>query len=121
MRNTVQKEIIKNALLSLANHPNADEVYAYVHSSHPTISKATVYRVLNGMASGGSAQKFVSENGANFFDHRLDKHYHLKCDRCGKIFDVDIPFMENLNDINSEKFFVSSHQIIFRGICKQCN
>lgn len=118
MRNTIQKEIIKDALFSLANHPTADEVYAYIHTKHSTISKATVYRVLGMMAEDGNAGRYVCPHGADFFDHNLDKHYHLKCENCGKIFDMDIPFMENLNKNNDVTIF--SHQIIFNGICKKC-
>ncbi|WP_419550310.1 transcriptional repressor, partial [Paratractidigestivibacter faecalis] len=44
-RNTVQREIILEELRGLANHPTADEVYESVHAKHPSISKATVYRI----------------------------------------------------------------------------
>lgn len=120
MRNTIQKEIIKDALFSLANHPTADEVYAFIHAKHPTVSKATVYRVLGAMAETGHAKRYVCPHGADFFDHNLDNHYHLKCEDCGRVFDIDIPFMESLNENKNSDVTIFSHQIIFSGICKKC-
>ena len=45
-RNTVQRQIIADALRALANHPTADEVYEAVHAEHPSVGRATVYRTL---------------------------------------------------------------------------
>ena len=118
MRNTIQKEIVKTALTSLANHPSADEVYDFIHISHPTISRATVFRVLNSMVEKGSAKRYTSTFGADFFDHNTHNHYHLKCESCQRVYDVDIPYMDKLNNLNDVKVF--SHQIIFSGLCKKC-
>ena len=53
-RQTKQKRIIYDALKSL-DHPTATEVYGYVHERHPTVSRATVFRVLNGFTCSGRA------------------------------------------------------------------
>ncbi|MBE7054386.1 MAG: transcriptional repressor [Ruminococcaceae bacterium] len=121
MRNTMQKDIIKNALISLANHPTADEVYDFIHKDYPSISRATVYRVLNVMAQSGSAKRYVSTSGADFFDHQTYNHYHLKCENCQRVYDMEIPFMDNLNHNSDKDVTVFSHQIIFNGLCKKCN
>ena len=120
MRNTLQKQIVKDALYALGNHPTAEEVYTEVHKDHPSVSKATVYRILGNMAESKNALRLVCPGGADCFDHRLDSHYHIKCEKCGRIYDVDIPYMENLNDLVSKEFTVFSHQIIFSGICRNC-
>lgn len=120
MRNTLQKQIIKDALCTLANHPNADEVYSFIHEKHSTISKATVYRVLGNMAETNNALRLVCPGSADRFDHRLNNHYHIKCEKCNRIFDVDIPYMDSLNNSVDKDFTVFSHQIIFSGICRNC-
>ena len=53
-RQTKQKQVIYDALTML-NHPTATEVYAWVHERHPTVSRATVFRVLGGFATSGRA------------------------------------------------------------------
>lgn len=52
-RNTVQRQIVLQAVLRMHDHPTADTVYAAVAADHPSISKATVYRNLNQLASQG--------------------------------------------------------------------
>ena len=49
-RNTLQKEIILSTLCALNTHPTAPMLYEKIHSTHPTISRSTVYRVLGQMA-----------------------------------------------------------------------
>ena len=41
-RNTIQKQLVLDAVAQLADHPTADEVYAHIAQKHPTVSKATV-------------------------------------------------------------------------------
>ena len=41
-RNTIQKQLVLEAVAQLHNHPTAEQVYAQVVKAHPTISKATV-------------------------------------------------------------------------------
>ena len=53
-RQTKQKQIIYDALKTL-DHPTATEVYGYVHEIVPTVSRATVFRVLGGFATNGRA------------------------------------------------------------------
>ena len=45
-RQTKQKTIIYDALMTL-DHPTATEVYSYVHEQYPSVSRATVFRVLS--------------------------------------------------------------------------
>ena len=49
-RNTVQKELIYDAVMSYSGHPSAEDVYREISSRHSTISKATVYRNLSLLA-----------------------------------------------------------------------
>lgn len=52
-RNTIQRQIVLQAVNQLHNHPTADAIYAVIAAQHPTISKATVYRNLNQLAAQG--------------------------------------------------------------------
>ena len=52
-RNTIQRQIVLQAVNQMHNHPTADAIYAVIAAQHPTISKATVYRNLNQLASQG--------------------------------------------------------------------
>ncbi len=58
-RNTIQKQLVLDAVFRLANHPTAEEVYAEVARSHPTVSKATVYRNLGSLSEDGLLRQGV--------------------------------------------------------------
>ena len=118
-RNTVQRKIIFDAINDLANHPTAEEVYLYVVKTHPTISKATVYRNLAAAAENGEIATLGVYNGAMRFDHRKENHFHFVCDKCKKLFDV--PFFDmksNLTPIRG--LTVTKIELTLRGLCKDC-
>ena len=122
MRNTIQRTLVLHAVHSLQNHATADEVYDQIIKIHPSISRATVYRNLNQLADKGDIQKIEVLNGADSFDHRVFKHYHIKCTRCRKVFDVEMKYIENLEASieNYNGFEFSCHDIMFKGICPKC-
>ncbi len=74
-RNTVQRQIVLQAVLRMHDHPTADTVYAAVAADHPSISKATVYRNLNQLASQGEIRRVAVPNGADRYDFNLEEHY----------------------------------------------
>lgn len=123
-RNTVQKEIIYSALCRMANHPTADEVYLSVHETHPTISRATVFRVLNKMAENGSIMKVNITNGADHFDHQVFNHYHAHCRSCGEVCDVKIAPLVMLEEGKFEadnSFNITGYSLQFDGLCRKCS
>jgi len=118
-RNTVQRQIILDAIKSLANHPTAEEVYSYVVKAHPSISKTTVYRNLAAAAESGEISSAGIFDGAMHFDHMNEDHFHFVCDKCRKL--VDIPSF----DLNADlSLFTDSSirkvELTLRGICKDC-
>lgn len=64
-RNTIQKQLVLDAVFRLANHPTAEEVYAEVARSHPTVSKATVYRNLGSLSEDGLLRHIKMPGGAD--------------------------------------------------------
>jgi len=118
-RNTVQRQIILDAINNLASHPTAEEVYLYVVRTHPSISKATVYRNLAIAAENGEISDVGVFYGAMRFDHRKDDHFHFVCDECKKLFDVpsfDLKaYLAPLNEVRINKI-----ELTLRGLCKDC-
>lgn len=120
-RNTMQRTMTLKAVAHLKNHPTADEVYDYVREENPHISRATVYRNLNKLCDCGKLARVKISGSADRFDHNLGAHYHFMCNSCKKVVDLDIPYMDSINDmccIDGRQ--VNAHQILFDGICKEC-
>ena len=75
-RNTIQRQIVLQAVNQMHNHPTADAIYAVIAAQHPTISKATVYRNLNQLAAQGEILRVPVPTGADHFDFNIKPHYH---------------------------------------------
>ncbi len=124
-RNTVQQNAVAAQLKKLHGaHPTADEVHAAVSAEYPTISKATVYRVLNRMAEGGTALKVNVSDGPDRFDDTLKAHYHILCTRCGRVDDVEVdPALASFDldaAAKADGYTITGHDLLFRGVCSKC-
>lgn len=121
-RNTVQQQIILNALTKFNTHPTVDEIYEEIFKNHTAISKATVYRNLRKLTDNGDVKQVPMTDETERYDSRISKHYHFKCKICKKIFDVDIQYNSNVDETVRQMygFQVDDHDVIFKGICTQC-
>lgn len=121
-RNTFQRTLTLDAVHTLANHPTADDVYNFVHTKYPQISRTTVYRNLNKLCDSGDLLRVKIFGAADRFDHHLQSHYHFRCDECGSVSDLDLPYIENINQMCAGigGRIVNAHQILFDGICTEC-
>lgn len=120
-RQTKQKQIIYDALKTL-NHPTATEVYGYVHDIYPTVSRATVFRVLGGFASGGRALELRSAGSEVRYDYNVMPHCHGRCVTCGKLADIDVEGLPKtgLKVHACDEFEVQNYSLEFFGVCKDC-
>lgn len=120
--NTIQRSLVLDAVNRLKSHATADEVYAEVAATHPNISKATVYRNLNLLSEMGMIRKLEIPGGADRFDHICKEHCHVKCEKCGRVFDIEIPYIDGLDNRveNRNRFELTGYDILFRGICPGC-
>ena len=121
-RNTVQRQIILDALGKLGTHPTVEEIYAAVQKEHPTISKSTVYRNLRGLAQSGMILQISLPDSAERYDGNNHPHYHFKCRGCGCILDVEIDHLDHLNTLIQSKygFEIDRHDVVFTGACIDC-
>ena len=102
-RQTKQKSVIYEALCTL-DHPTATEVYAWLQETNPTISRATVFRVLAGFADGGKALELRMAGSDVRYDFNTMKHYHVHCRECGKVADVELPWKGRLPKVMTWSF-----------------
>lgn len=120
-RNSKQREAVYADLLSRYDHPTADEVYFSVKKDLPNISLATVYRNLKLLESEGLILRITTDD-SDRYDGHTQSHYHLMCDSCKKISDLNIRSGFNLNDLPDSKFDgeIRTHALLFFGLCKDC-
>ena len=121
-RNTIQRSLVFEAVNKLRCHATADEIYEAIVTEHPNISRATVYRNLNSLSEMGDIRKIEIPGGADRFDHMCHDHCHVKCEKCGRVFDVDMEYITGLEESikNNRGFTFTGYDILFRGVCPDC-
>lgn len=119
-RNTKQKYYTLEAVRAL-HHPTAQVIYSYVKEKCPTVSIATIYRVLSLLVKEGKINHIQIADGADCYDWKCTNHYHLICDICGTV--CDIPETEINAFTNNQMcgdMFIRTHTTLFFGQCPQC-
>ena len=121
-RNTMQKKLVLGAVQGMKTHPTAEDVYEYIGSRYPEISRATVYRNLRQLSDSGDIRRIAVPGAADRFDLNISQHYHIKCAICAKFSDINFPYMTDLDEIVGEltDYDMENHDIIFKGICPGC-
>ena len=120
-RQTKQKQVIYEALKTL-DHPTATEVYGYMHGLYPSVSRATVFRVLSGFAGNKKALELRAAGDEVRYDYNVMPHYHAHCTKCGRVADMQMKSVV-LGDIQASAmngFEVQGYSIEFFGVCERC-
>ena len=122
-RKTIQRSLVLETVQELQCHATAEEIYDTIVKKHANISRGTVYRNLNLLSDIGQIRKMEMPSGADRFDHQCHKHYHARCIKCGRVFDVEMEVIADLekNIKNTHGFDFIEHDLIFKGICLECN
>ena len=121
-RNTIQRDLVKQAVYDLKSHVTADELYEFLKEKHPSIGRGTVYRNLDVLVEEGKVRRVEVPNDPVRYDFTLQNHYHVKCVECGAVSDVDMDevtdLIERIRDTHGMEFL--SYDIVFKGVCGNC-
>jgi Fe2+ or Zn2+ uptake regulation protein len=119
---TAQRQCIFRVLQGDVTHPSAEAVYADASREMETISLKTVYQTLHDLVELGEIASLDLGTGMTRFDPNVDDpHHHLVCRQCGSVRDLVAPFPElTIPDGAGLGFEVGSAEIVFRGLCPDC-
>jgi Fur family transcriptional regulator, peroxide stress response regulator len=88
---TPQRALVYDVIVSLANHPSAEEVFARARDRTPSISLATVYNCLEVLVSCGAIRAVRGNYHGARFCANSKLHAHLHLDGGGV---MDVPLTE---------------------------
>ncbi len=122
IRMTKQKKIILDILRNTKCHPTADWIYQEARKKISDISLGTVYRNLRLLKEQGEILELNYGSTFSRYDGNSNNHYHFVCQRCGKVYDIDIDTIDYLENEVSNKLDVTvmNHRLEFYGLCKDC-
>jgi Fur family peroxide stress response transcriptional regulator len=87
---TAQRLAVFAALRGAMGHPSVDEIWATVKKTVPTVTRDSVYRILNDFAAIGLIGRLDALSAARY-DTRLGPHAHFICEVCGSVTDYSLP------------------------------
>jgi len=119
---TRQRRVILEELRKLTCHPTAEELHWLVRQKLPQISIATVYRNLEILSEQGMVWKMEVAGTQRRFDGSTANHYHIRCSVCGRMEDVHMELVADIEKAAREAsgYAVLSHRVEFTGICPDC-
>lgn len=89
LRATAPRLAVLGVLEEHRGHPSADELWAALRRTHPTISRSTVYKTLEAFVARGLCRRITGDGTRLRVDGTPDDHHHAVCRECGAIFDID--------------------------------
>lgn len=114
---SLQRIAIMQYMLNHLEHPTVDDVYQALAKEIPTLSKTTVYNTMSLLESAGAINSLTIDEKNVRYDSNTERHAHLKCRKCGRVFDMKMPTM---TDGESGDFEIDKIEILYYGICKEC-
>ncbi len=117
-----QRELIYNRIKNYPVHPTADEVYTALKKEHPNLSIGTVYRNLHLLSETGMLIRIHIDNSPERFDARTDKHCHMLCKRCGRVFDIECETPDGIEErvLKRHGHIITDVSLNLKGICGEC-
>lgn len=122
-RHTLQREIVYQTILSMPGHVTADMIYERIYATHPSISRATVYRNLKMLEREKRIMRIDVPGGADCFEAHAQDHYHIRCSCCDRLFDAALPYIPELLEREravDADFEIQGCNLLFVGLCPDC-
>lgn len=96
-----------------------------IRSGEVSSGEATVYRTLSKLTNQGVLKRFTDGEASCYQlneSEECSRHFHLKCERCGKVIHMDCDFMADMKRHieTSHDFFVDIGKTVIYGLCGEC-
>ncbi|MBN2285442.1 MAG: transcriptional repressor [Tissierellales bacterium] len=125
---TTQRRVVFDIINSNeGKHYSPEEIYELVKVDHPEIGLATIYRTLKLFEKIAIVYRLNFNDGCsrfemNHFEDKSHRHHHLVCLDCGKIFEVKLDLLQDLEGYIEKEygFEIHNHTLKFYGVCNEC-
>lgn len=120
-RNTKQRDVITQAILS-ANRPlTVNEILKISQEKLPSLGIATVYRTIKLLCKKNQIHPILLDGETLYEASGKGHHHHFSCNSCKKVFTLHIcPVNLPAGSIYENGFIVQSHELTLYGLCPDC-
>ncbi|MDQ0269623.1 Fur family transcriptional regulator [Cytobacillus purgationiresistens] len=119
LRITPQRMQILTAVFLFEGHPTVEDIQKEI----PIISLATIYNNLKLFVELGIIDELPYGNGISRYEFYKTNHYHVICESCGKIADLNFPALTEVEEIasNITGYKIQKHHMEVYGLCPKCH
>jgi Fe2+ or Zn2+ uptake regulation protein len=99
-----------------------DELHGAVVKALGGADYSTVFRAVSGLERDGLIKRIDLGDGKVHYERTEEHHEHIRCNDCGRVAEVEGCVLEGVSSAiaSSTGFKVTSHQLLFSGICPDC-
>lgn len=127
-RNTKQKKIVLEYLEKHQNeHITIEEIQDKIQEK---VGTTTIYRIINKLVEEGTVSKIPLNTQGFCYQYNKEKgechnhkHYHLICEKCGKLLHFESKEIEitQKEALQKEHFTIDLDKVTFYGKCNECS
>jgi Fur family transcriptional regulator, ferric uptake regulator len=121
---TPQRRAVLEVISDSHDHLTPQAIYQRVQKKYPAIGLVTIYRTLEILADLNLVCRVHGEDNCRSYLMRRPSghHHHLVCLECGKVIDVTMCNLDELELKLASKtgFKIESHLLEFSGRCRAC-
>lgn len=100
------------------SHPDVDIVWNHVKKTLLTVTRESIYRILNEFAATGILHRLDHLDSARY-DSQTCPHGHFICEKCGKITDFALPD-NTILPANPVAGKANHIELRISGVCEKC-
>ena len=116
---TPQRMAITKFVLTEADHPTADDVFAWAQKNVSNISLASVYNTLNALVAAGLLKEYrFGHTPKLIYDSNTDEHFHFYNQGENKLIDIRQEDIQMSHSLKSQ-FQIEGVDILFWGETKK--
>jgi Fe2+ or Zn2+ uptake regulation protein len=99
-----------------------DELHGAVVDVLGAANYSTVFRAVSSLERDGLINRIDLGDGKLHYERTDEHHEHIRCSDCGRVAEVEGCVLEGASSAvtNRTGFKVTSHQLLFSGICPDC-
>ena len=120
LRKTPERFAILDKAMSLQGHFGVDLLYESMDKSGYHVSRATIYSTLELLVDSGLLIRHVFGSRKTLYEIALGSHFHLVCNACGKIREIEEDQFERMALMDLEGFTPTYCSTMVYGICGDC-
>ena len=116
-------DVVKSLFEGEARHAwSLDELHEAARVALGGADYSTVFRAVSAMEREGVIRRIDLGDGKAHYEVGDDHHEHVRCDSCGQVAEVPGCVLEDAaaGVQNSTGFKVTSHHLVFTGLCPAC-